>query len=291
MESRPHEKGLLLYSIGQFATVTGLTVKALRHYDALGLLHPADVDPHSGYRRYNATQAREAATISILRSMGVPLPAVEECLAQPDRVPTLLEEFARERDERRRREDALLAEGSRILAWYDEPGEVTRRRAPAQPWIGFRTRLPFDADDEAADQGTEEFEAFTRAAIEAGLEPAGPWWLTFEESDREGVVTARWCIPVRALPDSPVPGPWDVVQGTLPERTELVVSLDREDPSISPDLAAPHPGVLDLLDAEGGEGAEDIRQVYVTTPDGVRIDLVADVPAPSSVTPPAPTGG
>ena len=33
-----------LLSIGRFAQLTGLTAKALRHYDELGLLRPAHVD-------------------------------------------------------------------------------------------------------------------------------------------------------------------------------------------------------------------------------------------------------
>jgi hypothetical protein len=47
-----------LLSIGRFAHFTGLTVKALRHYDSVGLLRPASVDPHTGYRRYAPDSAR-----------------------------------------------------------------------------------------------------------------------------------------------------------------------------------------------------------------------------------------
>ena len=45
-----------LMTIGRFARLTGLTVKALRHYDELGLLRPAAVDPETGYRLYGAEQ-------------------------------------------------------------------------------------------------------------------------------------------------------------------------------------------------------------------------------------------
>lgn len=37
-----------LMSIGRFARLTGLTVKALRHYDEVGLLRPAAVDAETG---------------------------------------------------------------------------------------------------------------------------------------------------------------------------------------------------------------------------------------------------
>ncbi|GAA3158787.1 MerR family DNA-binding transcriptional regulator [Nonomuraea salmonea] len=38
--------------IGRFARLCRLSVKRLRHYDELGLLVPAHVDPDSGYRHY-----------------------------------------------------------------------------------------------------------------------------------------------------------------------------------------------------------------------------------------------
>ena len=44
-----------LISIGQFANLTWLSPKALRIYQAQGLLTPAAVDASSGYRYYSAT--------------------------------------------------------------------------------------------------------------------------------------------------------------------------------------------------------------------------------------------
>ena len=39
--------------IGRFARLSGLTVKALRHYDALGLLSPARTDSATRHRWYS----------------------------------------------------------------------------------------------------------------------------------------------------------------------------------------------------------------------------------------------
>jgi len=52
-----------LLPIGRFARLTGLTVKALRHYDEVGLLEPASVDPATGYRYYAARQCVRAEAI------------------------------------------------------------------------------------------------------------------------------------------------------------------------------------------------------------------------------------
>jgi DNA-binding transcriptional MerR regulator len=73
-----------LMPIGRFARRCRLSVKQLRHYDELGLLRPAWVDPDSGYRYYRAEQAREALSIGLLRSLDVPLAAIGQVLAGSD---------------------------------------------------------------------------------------------------------------------------------------------------------------------------------------------------------------
>lgn len=67
-------------TIGQLARRSGLTAKALRHYDRLGLLRPDAVEPHNRYRLYNADQAATARSIRVLRSVDVPLEDVGQCL-------------------------------------------------------------------------------------------------------------------------------------------------------------------------------------------------------------------
>ncbi len=45
--------------IGRFSRLTGVGVKALRHYDEVGLLVPAAVDDETGYRFYSPTRSTE----------------------------------------------------------------------------------------------------------------------------------------------------------------------------------------------------------------------------------------
>jgi hypothetical protein len=54
-------------SIGGFTLVSGLSITALRHYDEVGVLKPAFVDPITGYRRYRFEQTYQGRLISILR--------------------------------------------------------------------------------------------------------------------------------------------------------------------------------------------------------------------------------
>ncbi len=73
-----------LLAIGRFARLTGLSVGALRHYDELELLRPADVDRLTGYRRYRREQLEAARLIARLRNLEVPLDEIRLVLATDD---------------------------------------------------------------------------------------------------------------------------------------------------------------------------------------------------------------
>jgi DNA-binding transcriptional MerR regulator len=70
-----------LVSIGEFARRSGLSPRALRIYDEVGLLPPARVDPHSGYRWYTVDQLDQARLIVSLRQLGLPLARIATILA------------------------------------------------------------------------------------------------------------------------------------------------------------------------------------------------------------------
>lgn len=74
-----------LLSIGRFAELTGLTVRALRLYDRLGVLTPAAVDFGTGYRYYAEAQVEDGRLIYFLRALNLPLPEVQALLHAGDR--------------------------------------------------------------------------------------------------------------------------------------------------------------------------------------------------------------
>jgi DNA-binding transcriptional MerR regulator len=68
-------------SIGTFARRSRLSTKALRIYDRLGVLTPAAVDGHNGYRRYRESQLGTARLVVSLRRLDMPLAQVAEVVA------------------------------------------------------------------------------------------------------------------------------------------------------------------------------------------------------------------
>ncbi|MFB7396897.1 MerR family transcriptional regulator [Streptomyces sp. NPDC056191] len=65
-----------MFTIGDFARHGRVSVRMLRHYDAIGLLRPARVDPHTGYRFYTAEQLALLNRVIALKDLGFTLEQV-----------------------------------------------------------------------------------------------------------------------------------------------------------------------------------------------------------------------
>ena len=70
-------------TIGEFAREAGLTAKALRLYDEMGLIAPAEVDPSTGYRYYGPDQLERARLVACLRLVGMPLARIRQVADLP----------------------------------------------------------------------------------------------------------------------------------------------------------------------------------------------------------------
>jgi DNA-binding transcriptional MerR regulator len=120
-----------LLSIGRFSRVSGLSVKALRHYDEIGLLRPEAVDSGTGYRFYGAPQLRTAEAVRRLRRLELPLEDVRRLLAARD--PQAVREILVSHQRRLAARDAeLKAALRRLQALIDGKETVmdTRSEAP-----------------------------------------------------------------------------------------------------------------------------------------------------------------
>ena len=71
-----------MVKIGDFARLCRVTVKTLRHYDQIGLLVPAEVDPFTGYRYYSLEQLQTMNRILALRELGFSLDEIQTLLSE-----------------------------------------------------------------------------------------------------------------------------------------------------------------------------------------------------------------
>ena len=109
-----------MLTISQLAAYAGVSVRAVRHYHAKGLL-PEPARDRSGYRRYDAAAVVELIRIRTLAEAGVPLSRVQELLmADEEEFAAAIGDIDRRlraeiRDRQRHRERvAQLAAGDRL---------------------------------------------------------------------------------------------------------------------------------------------------------------------------------
>ncbi len=72
-----------LLTIGEFARRSGLSIRALRLYDRIGLLRPAEVVSATGYRRYGGHQLHAGRLIALLRRLDMPLTEITAIIGAP----------------------------------------------------------------------------------------------------------------------------------------------------------------------------------------------------------------
>ncbi|MFI5834108.1 MerR family transcriptional regulator [Micromonospora sp. NPDC051300] len=130
-------------TIGEFATVTQLSVRTLRRYHEAGLLEPERVDPFTGYRYYGTEQIPTAQVIHRLRELDVPLAEVRAILAtdDPDRRAAVVAGHLRRLEEALERTRGSVVALRRLLGPRDGGLSVEVRSVPGCVVAGVRGRV------------------------------------------------------------------------------------------------------------------------------------------------------
>jgi len=71
--------GIVSYTVGQLAAIAHVTVRALHHYDEIGLLTPS-ARTRAGYRRYNERDLERLQQLLFYRELGFPLDQIAALL-------------------------------------------------------------------------------------------------------------------------------------------------------------------------------------------------------------------
>lgn len=253
-----------MLTIGELASYAGVTIRAVRHYHAKGLLPEPERD-HSGYRRYDARAVAELIKIRTLAEAGVPLARVAELLdADADEFAAAVADIDRRlraeiRERQRHRERiAQLAAGDNLALPPEAVAYLGRMRA-----LGFSDLLIAGERDAwilVAAQMPEHMPLFM-ALKEAQLDDAATDELLRELGD-----AIAW------EPDDPrLPGLADRLVGTLEAAEEgdqatwddvpipdsLVALLD----SVFVDLVPVAPRLMALLEERGWTGWTKLERI------------------------------
>lgn len=133
-------------TIGQFAALTQLSIRSLRRYHDAGLLEPARVDAHTGYRYYEQEQIAPAQLIHRLRELDVPLAEIGRLLRTADageRGELIAGHLARTETELARLGSAV-ASLRQLLRPDPPPVDVEIRSLPARTVAAVRAEVARD---------------------------------------------------------------------------------------------------------------------------------------------------
>jgi DNA-binding transcriptional MerR regulator len=258
-----------LLTIGEFAYQARLTAKALRIYDEIGLLQPAEVDRRNGYRRYGADQVGQGRLIGMLRAADMSLAEIGQLLADlradRQRASTRLDEHLGQLEARHASRRLLIRHIDATLRQRDSPMYPIRtRHVPAQRVMTIHRRLRVPE--------MKSFITGARAAFAShlsGIEPPGPVSYIFhsvinDESDGLLEVTL-------GCPDDVQPT--DVIGiRTEPAHDEAYTTITKAQWG--------YPAILAAYDAVAGSPEVrarprshlSCREVYVAEPDAIGDD-------------------
>ena len=156
-----------MLKIGDFSRLSRVSVRKLRHYDEIGLLPPAHIDPVTLYRSYDERQLLTAARIAALREMGFGLAAIRELLPAYGDSDALMRSLQGKREEllalarqtgerlrlldtamaRLRKDDHAMQYDVTLKTFPERYAATVRRRIPAYEQEGLLLSLLMEETD------------------------------------------------------------------------------------------------------------------------------------------------
>jgi DNA-binding transcriptional MerR regulator len=249
-----------LLSIGEFARRSRLSRKALRLYDRLGLLPPAEVDSDSGYRRYRESQLVTARLVVMLRRLDMPLADVGEVVAASDGAAADLVAAYWDSVERRFASQRELAAHLRgRLAGGEDPiaalDDVREREVPEQLVLTEQRHV---LAHELPAWIAAAMERLHGAASRFGGVAGAPFVVYRGEVDEDGDGPVEVCVPIDAAAASE-----ETAMRVEPAHREAFVRLRKAQVEF-PQILSAYDGVAQWIDARGLTVADDPREVYFT---------------------------
>ncbi|MFE4632134.1 MerR family transcriptional regulator [Streptomyces sp. NPDC056773] len=263
-----------MFTIGDFAKHGRVSIRMLRHYDALGLLHPARVDPASGYRYYEAGQLARLNRVIALKELGFSLEQVGSILDElvgAEELRGMLRLRQAELESAMAAAAARLAQVETRLRIIENEGTmssidiVVKSLPPVRLAELSGVAASYQGQDIGPVIGPLYDELFSRAAA-AGVTPSGPGVAYYEDAGdpaRPGAVLVHAGVTVAAdVRAEDLGGEVRIVVLPAVERAATVVHRGSMD-SILPAEQA----LAQWIDANGERSGGYAREVSLACPE------------------------
>ena len=226
-----------MFNIGEFARLGGVSVRALRHYDEIGLLRPVKVDPLTGYRGYSAAQLGQLNRIMALKELGLSLVQARRLMdgvTLEELQGMLILRRAQLEHELEQHTSQLLGIEARLRHIAKEgtmpADDIVVKKIPALGVVVIAGHAPAFGADNIVPVVNQLDERFDQLRIRDQVQEAGPY-LVFYEYGEGRDVTVNLALPAAAPPgDLPAPAQYLI----LPEIEAAVAVRNGRAASIFP---------------------------------------------------------
>ncbi len=195
-----------MFSIGEFARLGAVSIRTMRHYDEIGLLTPAEVDPATGYRSYSAKQLRQLNRIVALKDLGLTLGQIRQLVdgitVDELRGMLLLRRAQLEHEIERQRHHLVGVEARlRHIAQEDEmpADDIVVKRIPPLGVVAIAEHSPGWGTENVVPAVNRARVKFDQLGITGMVEVSGPFMLFYEEKDGQEF-TVNVALPVAEEP-------------------------------------------------------------------------------------------
>ena len=258
-----------MFSIGEFARMGTVSVRTLRHYDEIGLLRPARVDPETGYRSYAADQLGQLNRIIALKDLGFSLTQTGKLLSGIT-VEELRGMLALRRAQLEQELDAhtsrLLGVEARLRYIEGEDAmpadDITVKKIPALGVVAIGASAPGYRPDQVIPSVNRSRVQFDELGIPGLVTVTGPYMLFFEDNKGDDI-TVYVALPV-AEPPAELPPP---AQYLVLPAIEAVVAV-RNGPAAGIFPAVFH-DLVHYAEAHGYQTSGPGRDVWVNEVDDI----------------------
>lgn len=254
-----------LLSIGMFANLTRLSIKALRLYDELGILGPRYIDPQSGYRYYGVDQLPQARMIRNMRDMDMPLAAIRRVLVvlpvSQAQAELLVHQHLELRERQLEQIKALAHQFTQQLKPEAKPMslEVEVKDIPTQQIISITRHHTVNG---LSEQIRKDCEALFARAQEVGVTPVGaPFGIYHSAINEQEDGPIETCVPV----SNKVERKANIEAKELEGGKAACVVITGEQCHY-PELLAGYDAAADWIQRNGFEAAGPPREVWYTAP-------------------------
>lgn len=166
-------------TVHEMSELTGVSVRTLHHYDAIGLLKPTEVT-EAGYRLYDDAAVSRLQTILLFRELQFPLREIKDILAQPnfDMQRALDDQIALLTLQKERLERLIaLARGRKKGVTMDFSAFDTSKldayaKEAKEKWGGTDAYREFEKNDKSAMENNAAGEALMRILADIGANRA-----------------------------------------------------------------------------------------------------------------------